>query len=380
MKKHLIAPGPTPISPETLSALARPAIHHRGPAFKEIYARVQDKLKWIFQTEGEVLSITCSGTGSFEAVFSNFTRQGDTVLCIGGGKFSERWSEMASSMDLKVLDLEVAWGEVVNIDALKTVLDANEKVGMVTMCASETSSGVYHPIKEVARLLADYPSTLLAVDGITAVGVHDIRMDDWGVDIVISGSQKAFSLPPGLAFIAARKSVWPLIENSDHRRYYFDLRKEIKKAPSHQTAFTPASSLIVALDSVLSGMVEEGREALFNRHEELSRATIAGIKALGCSLFPTVPSHAVTALRVPDGVNAPDVVKTMLERYQVTVAGGQESLKPFLIRIGHMGYADFSDVLIALSALERALNDNGYRTEIGAGLVAAQAVFRGEEI
>ena len=335
-------------------------------------------MKWIFQTSGEVLTLTCSGTGSFEAVFANFTRQSDTVICVGGGKFSERWSEMAASMDLNVINLEVDWGKVVEVDSLKKILDENKNVSMVTMCASETSSGVYHPVQEVAQLLANYPKALLAVDGITAVGVHDIPMDKWGVDIVISGSQKAFSLPPGIAFVAAREKVWPRIQDSDHRRYYFDLRKEMNKAPDHQTAFTPASSLIVALDEVLRGMYEEGRVEIYRRHELLSKATIAGIEALGCQLFPEFASHAVTALRVPAGMDAPTIIKTMLDVYKVTVAGGQEHLKPFLIRIGHMGYSDSSDVLIALSALERALNDNGFKTEVGAGLVAAQNVFRGE--
>lgn len=287
---------------------------------------------------------------------------------------------MATSLELDVINLEVEWGKVVDLSALVSLLEQLENVSMVTMCASETSSGVYHPVEKVAQILQAHPNTLLAVDGITAVGVHDIRMDKWGVDIMISGSQKAFSLPPGLAFVAARDEVWPRIENSDHRRYYFDLRKEIKKAPDDQTAFTPASSLIVALDEVLKGMAEEGLINIFRRHEILSKATIAGIQALGCTLFPETPSHAVTALKVPEGVNAPSVIKTMLDVYRVTVAGGQEHLKPFLIRIGHMGYSDSSDVLIALSALERSLNDNGFETEVGAGLVAAQRIFRGEAI
>lgn len=375
-KNHLIAPGPTQVSPAALAALAQPAIHHRGPTFKKIYKRVRNGLKWIFQTKGEVLSLTCSGTGAFEAVFTNFTCQKDTVICIGGGKFSDRWSEMAMAFELNVINVDVEWGEGVNLSKLSQALEENENVSMVTMCASETSSGVYQPVQEVAKLVNEKENTLLALDGITAVGVHNIPMDEWGIDIVISGSQKAFSLPPGLAFIAASSEAWKRIERSDHRRYYFDLRKEYKKVFEDQTAFTPASATIVALDVVLEEMQVEGRENIFIRHALLSKATIAGGKALGCTLFPSHASHSVTALRVPEGILAPEAIKIMREKDGVVVAGGQEHLKPFLIRIGHMGYADFADVLVALASLENALNDLGYQVMAGAGVAAAQKVFR----
>ena len=377
IKKHLIAPGPTQIPEDVRLVMAQAPIHHRGPEFTAVMSDVSRRLRWLFQTEHPVLCITSSGTGGFEAVFTNFTKTGDKILMVGGGKFSERWGRMADTLSLDVVRLPVEWGEAVEPDAVAALLKAHPDVSMLTMCASETSTGVFHPVDavvETVRRIA--PDVLVAVDGITAVGIHDVPMDKWDIDILVSGSQKAFSLPPGLSLIAANDRAWNAAETCDHGGFYFDLPKEREAQSRGQTAYTPATSLIIGLQRVLEKFEEEGLPNLFARHARLALATQAGLRAIGCTIFADVPAHGVTMVRVPDGIDAPTLGAILRDHYGVTIAGGQNQLKPDHIRVGHMGFMDWSDVLIAIGAIEQALVALGADIKLGAGLTAAQNALR----
>jgi aspartate aminotransferase-like enzyme len=376
-KQFLVAPGPTPVPEQARLAMAESLLHHRGPDFKAIFEEVRAQLKWVFQTEAEVLTLTCSGTGAFEAAMVNFTKRDDTVIVIGGGKFGERWGEVGTSYGMKVVEVPVEWGKVVDLNAFEHALNKHPNASMVTLSVSETSTGVLHPLSDIVELTKKHGKALLAVDGITAVGVHDIPMDEMGIDILVSGSQKSFSIPPGLGFVAASQRAWSRAEASDHPRYYFDLRRELKNHLKNQTAFTPAISLIVGLRVVLRMMQEEGLEAIFDRHRVLAEATRAGVQALGLGIFPEVPANSVTAASVPDGVNASGLVSYM-RKDGVTIAAGQDRLKDTTIRIGHLGYFDSTDIVVALASLERALHAQGQPIEFGSSIRALQIILAGE--
>lgn len=376
MKKTLlVAPGPTQVPEPARLAMARELIHHRGPQFAEIFGEVREGLRWVFQTEQDVLQLTCSGTGAFEAGLINFTSRADTVIAIGGGKFGERWGQVAEAYGMTVVDVPVEWGRIVDLERLADVLDAHPDAAMVTVSASETSTGVLHPVREIAELVHERSEALVAVDGITAVGVHPMPMDEWGIDVLVSGSQKAFSVPPGLGFLAASERAWERQPTSDHPKFYFDLRRERAAQKNNQTAYTPAITLVLALQEVLRMMREEGLEAMFRRHEINATASRAGVLALGLRLLAEVPSHATTAAVLPDGVSAPAVFKRMRDVYGVTIAGGQDQLKPNVLRIGHLGYIERGDIVSALSALELSLQDVGHPVALGAAVAAAQMVY-----
>lgn len=373
-KRFLVAPGPTPVPEDARLAMAASLIHHRGPEFREIFEEVREHLAWAHQTTGEVVVLTCSGTGGFEAALTAFTRPGDTIVSVGGGKFGERWGEMGRAVGLEVVDVDVEWGRAVDPESLALTLDDNPNTAVVTLTASETSTGVLHPVAEVAKVVREHSDALFIVDGITAAGVHPLPMAELGIDVLVSGSQKAFSVPPGLAFVAVEPDAWEHVE-TEHARYYLDLVRERDGQRIGKTAFTPAISQVLALQRVLHTMREEGLEAMWARQATLAEATRAGVQAVGLELLADRPSNAVTAATVPDGIAAPDLVRVMRERYGVTIAGGQANLKPVLIRIGHLGQVDRSDIVVALSALESALQHLGATVKPGAALAAAQRVF-----
>lgn len=373
-KQFLLAPGPTPVPERARLAMAKSLIHHRGPEFKELFAEVSEHLAWLFQTDQRVLTITASGTGTFEAALSNFTSRGDTIVAIGGGKFGERWGEMAAAFDMNVVELDVEWGQAVDPADVKEALDANPDCSMVTLTASETSTGVLHPVADIADVVAE-SDALFAVDGITAVGVHDIPMDELGIDVLVAGSQKAFGLPPGIGFLAASDDAWARQAASTHPKYYFDLARERDRQLGDQTAYTPGISQVVAALEVLRMMREETRDGIIGRHQELADATRAAVQALGLELLASDPVNSVTAVLAPEGVAGPDIVRVMRESYDSVIAGGQKHLKPRLIRLGHIGFFERSDILMAISSLELTLRDLGHQVEPGTGLAAAQEVF-----
>ncbi len=375
-KQYLLAPGPTPVPPRVLQAMALPIVHHRAPAYKEIFAEVREGLKYLFQTEQEVLVFASSGTGAMEGTIINLFSPGDKVIAVRGGKFGERWSDLGKVYGLQVIDIDVEWGQAVKVEEIAAMLAREGDVKAVLMQASETSTGVMHPVREVAELTREREDTIVVVDAITGVGVFPLPMDEWGLDVVVTGSQKALMLPPGLAFAALSEKAWKFNRSSTLPRYYFDFAKELKNAEKGQNAYTPAVSLIVGLREVLKMVREETLAGVHARHARLAAAMRAGVEALGLELFaPASPSNAVTAVKAPAGIDGQDVVK-VLRGMGVTIAGGQDHVKGKIFRLAHLGYAGEFDVLTGLAALEMALAELGHDLAGRSGVSAARAVFQ----
>lgn len=380
MKRRLLTPGPTPISPEVAAAMAAPLVYHRAPAFKEIVTRVRENLKWLCQTtEGETIFIAASGTGAMEAAVANTLSRGDEVIVIRAGKFGERWTNICKAYGVTAVNIDIEWGKVVTVDAVKRMLDEHPKARAVMVQASETSTGAGHPVKGIAELCKTRPDTLCIVDGISALAVMDLPMDAWGIDVMVAGSQKAFMLPPGLAFAAVSPKARKAMERSDLPKFYFSFAKEIASQSKGETAWTPAISLVAGLDVVLQEWKAEGLEKMFKRNRKMADATRAGVKAMGLQLLsPDSPSDSVTAIKVPEGVDGGAVVKQMLALHGITIAGGQDALKGKIFRLSHMGYLDRFDILTALSASGDVLTRLGAKVDTAAGLIAAEAVFNRE--
>ena len=372
---YLLSPGPTPVPERARLRMARRLIHHRGPEFKKVFGRVRTGLEWLFETEQDVLTLTCSGTGAFEAGIVNFTSTGDKVISIGGGKFGERWGDVAEANRREAVPLDVEWGSAVSLPQLEAALEEHPDVDMVTLTASETSTGVLHPVGEIAELIADRTDALFAVDGITAVGVHRLPMDELGVDVMVAGSQKAFGIPPGLGFVAASERAWQRYDDADSPGYYFDLGRERGRQVDDQTAFTPAIPQVLALDEVLQMMRDEGRRGIVDRHERNAHATRSAVVAMGLTVLGEPHSNAVTAVVTPDAISAPEVVSKMREDHGAVIAGGQKHLKPNVIRLGHIGFFQARDIIHMISSLELTLADLGLPIEPGDGVEAVQSVF-----
>ena len=373
-KRHLLAPGPTPVLPEALLAMARPIIYHRGPEYEALMARVREGLKFLFQTKNEVLLFTSSGTGGMEGAVVNTLSPGDRALVIRGGKFGERWGEICEAYTVQAQYIDVEWGRAVEPQRVAAALKADPTIKAVFATHSESSTGVLHDVEAIARIVRTTPA-ILVVDAITSVGVVDLPMDAWGVDVVVGGSQKSLMIPPGLAFCGVSDRAWAMVERSRLPKFYFNFTAERKSLEKNQNAFTPAVSLVVALNESLSAIRAEGLPAAFARHDRLARATRAGVRALGLELFAERPTPALTAVTVPPGIEASAIVKTLRTAYGITISGGQTRVKGKIFRLAHLGYADESDVIVCLSALERTLNDLGYPIKLGDGLRAAQEVL-----
>jgi len=374
LKKYLLAPGPTPVPPEVLLAMAQPIIHHRTPQFEAVFAEVQSGLQRLFQTRQEVLILASSGTGAMEAAVTNTTSPGDRVIVVNGGKFGERWGKIAAAYGLQVTELKVEWGQAVEPDAVARALREHPETRLVLMQASETSTTALHPVEAVARVTRG-SEALLVVDGITAVGVLDLPMDALGIDMLITGSQKALMLPPGLAFLALSERAWAAAGASKTPRFYFDLKRERDNQRLHTTAWTPAISLVSGLHVALKMMFDEELANVYARHERLARATRAAAQALGLRLVaPTCPSPATTGIFLPDGVPG-KLVGYLRDRVGVTFAGGQDELKGKIVRVAHLGYIGSFDVVTAIASLEMGLAAFGHRVAFGTGVGAAQAVL-----
>ncbi len=378
-KYYLLAPGPTPVPPKVLAAMSEPIIHHRAPAFVKVFSEVREGLKYLFQTKNEVLVFASSGTGAMEGSVTNTLCKGDKALVVRGGKFGERWAEICESYGVEVRCIDVPWGHSVEPEVIEKELKKDPEIRAVFIQASETSTGVMYPIKEIAEIVKKYDNTLMIVDAITGIGVFDIPTDDWGLDIVVGGSQKALMLPPGLAFAAVSDKAWSFVERSDLPKYYFDFRKELNKIKDNQSAYTPAVSLIMGLNETLKMIKEEGLKNVFKRHTRLAEATRAAVKALGLELFANgTPSNAVTAIKAPDGINGQEVVKVLREKHNITIAGGQSQVKGKIFRIAHLGYVDAYDIIMVISALEMTLKELGYSIDLGKGVKAAAEILATE--
>jgi aspartate aminotransferase-like enzyme len=375
-KKYLFSPGPTMLPPEVLLKMAEPVMHHREPEFERILAEIREGLKYLFQTKNEVLTFTSSGTGAMEGAVSNILSKGDKALVVRGGKFGERWGEICKAYGIEFIPIDVEWGKAVDPKQIQKALASNPSVRGVYTQASETSTGAKHPIREIAEIVKKNEETVLVVDAITGIGVFDLPMDAWGIDVLISGSQKALMLPPGLSFVALSDKAWKSVERSNLPKFYFDFRKELKSVQKNQNAFTPAISLFVGLKESLRLIRKEGLEAVFRRHEKLAEATRAAAKALGLELYaPDSPSNAVTAVKVPEGIQGGKLKNLFFEKFGITVAGGQDQAKGKIIRIAHLGYYERLDMVMVISALEMLLKEMGYRFELGAGVKAVEEVL-----
>lgn len=375
IKRYLLAPGPTPVPPEVALRMAVPMIHHRTPEFSRVFSEVRAGLKRLFRTEQDVLVLASSGTGAMEAAVANLFSPGDRVLVVNGGKFGERWTKICRTYGLEVEELRVEWGQAVRPEAVAGALDKAPDARGLFVQASETSTTAVHPVEEIARITRAR-DTLLVVDGITAVGVYDLPMDRWGIDVLVTGSQKALMLPPGLGFIALSARAWKRVGSARLPRFYFDLERERKSQADDTTAYTPAVSLVFGLEAVLGVLEREGLENVFHRHARLAEATRAGVRALGLELLaPRSPSPAATGFYLPAGVEGGKLARYLRDKMGITFAGGQDHLKGKILRIAHVGYFGSFDIVTALAALEMALKKLGARVELGAGVAAAAPVL-----
>jgi aspartate aminotransferase-like enzyme len=374
-KTYLLTPGPTPLPPQVCEAMARPIIHHRTPAFQQILKEATEGLKYIFQTKNDVFILASSGTGAMEASVINLLSPGDTALSIQCGKFGERWTEICKAYGINAEVIDVEWGKAVSPAEIEKRLKANPKIKAVLTTLCETSTGVVNDILAIGAVVKG-TDAVLVVDAISGLGAIDIKTDEWSCDMVISGSQKGLMLPPGLGFVSMSAKAFKLIENSKSPRYYFDLRKAKKAIDKTDTPFTPAITLIIALNEALSMMKQDGLEAIFARHKKMADATRAALKALGMELFaPLAASDAVTAAIVPQGIDGEKLVKTMRDTFGITIAGGQDEMKGKLIRIAHMGFIEEFDIIAGISCLEKVLQQMGYKFNLGSGVKAAEEVF-----
>ena len=376
MKKYqLMAPGPTPVPSEVLLAMAQPMIHHRTPQFETLFVEVRAGLKKVFQTEADVLPLACSGTGAMEAAVVNTLSAGDTVAAIRAGKFGDRWVEICRAYGVTVVELAAPFGHSVPAERVAETLRTHKGVKAVLTQHSESSTGVLHDVRGYAAVTRG-TDTMLIVDAVSSLGIADLPMDAWGVDVVVSGSQKGLMLPPGLGFCALGEKAWAKQKTSTLPKYYFNLAEERKCVVKNEAHFTPAVSIVVGLREVLRMLEQEGIANVFKRHDRLARATRAGVEALGLALFcKATPSPALTAVVAPKGVDGEQVVAAYSQTHNITIAGGQGEMKGKVFRLGHMGYAAEFDVIVALAALEQVLADLGQPVDFGAGVRAAQKIF-----
>jgi aspartate aminotransferase-like enzyme len=376
MKKYqLMAPGPTPVPSEVLLAMAQPMIHHRTPEYEALFVEVRAGLKRLFQTSQEVIPLACSGTGAMEAAVVNTLSAGDTVAVVVAGKFGERWLEICRAYGVEVVELRAPFGQSVPAERIAEALKANPKVKAVLTQHSESSTGVLHDVRGYGAVTRA-AEVILVVDAVSSLGIANLEMDAWGVDVVVSGSQKGLMLPPGLGFCALSDKAWARNKTSRLPKYYFDLAAERKTVVKNEAHFTPAVSIIIGLRTVLQMLEREGLANVLKRHDRLARATRAGAEALGLGLFcQATPSPALTAVVAPPGVDSERIVKAYSQTHNITIAGGQGEMKGKLFRLGHMGYAAEFDVISALAALEQVLAEIGQPVDFGAGVRGAQKVF-----
>lgn len=368
MKKRLFTPGPTPIPETVMLKMAEPIIHHRNPEFNEIFTRVNKNLRYLFQTEQPVLTLTCSGTGGVEATFVSLFSPGDTIISFNGGKFGERWVKMPKVYGLNVIEVKVEWGKAPTEEQLLEALREHPETKGVYMTHSETSTGAATDIKKLAKVIRDNSNALVCVDGITAIGAHEMRFDEWGIDACVTGSQKGLMIPPGLAFVALSKRAIAATESSKMPKFYLDLKRALKSYEGNDTPWTPAVSLVIGVDVALQKIVDEGIENVWSRHQRLANAIRAGVTAIGLKLFSEFPSYAVTPVWVPEGVEWKQFNKILKGKYGITIAGGQDDFTGKIFRISHLGYYDELDMITMIGALELTLKECGYKFDLGAGV------------
>jgi aspartate aminotransferase-like enzyme len=376
MKKYyLMAPGPTPVPSNVLLAMAQPMIHHRTPAYEALFVEVRAGLKRLFQTTEDVIPLVSSGTGAMEAAVANTLSAGDRVLVLRAGKFGERWEEICRAYGVDAVPVTAPFGHTVTAERMAEALREHPGTRAVLMQHSESSTGVLHDVRGIAAVTRA-TDAILVVDAVSSLGIADLRMDEWGVDLVVSGSQKGLMLPPGVSFCALSAKAWAHVAASRLPKYYFDLAAERKCVARNEAHFTPAVSIMLGLREVLRMLETEGLDNVFRRHDRLARATRAGVQALGLERFArATPSPALTAVVAPAGLDAEKIQAAYADAHNITIAGGQGEMKGKVFRLGHMGYVGDFDVLTALAALEQVLHEHGHPVDFGASIRAAQQVF-----
>jgi serine---pyruvate transaminase len=378
-KQYLMTAGPTPLPPRVSQVMAEPMTYHRAPAFVEVYQRALDRLPQVFRTQNDVLSFAASGSGAMESAVANLVVPGEPAVVASCGKFGQRWAELCEAFGADTTHLEFEWGEKVDPERVGEALAALGRPARALFATqSETSTGVLNDVRALAEVARDN-NTILAVDAISGIGAVDLPQDEWGVDVVISGSQKSLMTPPGLAFASVSERALAAAAENPGRRYYFDWAKTAKgqREQPANSPFTPVVTLWRALDVALDLIFEEGLDAVFERHAILARAARAGIEAIGLERFgPDDPdANVVTVARMPDSIDGAAVPKLMRDRFGITVAGGQGHLKGKIVRIAHCGYYGAFDIVVALTGLEMAVRELGHEAEPGAAAGAAERVF-----
>ncbi|RMA93025.1 pyridoxal-phosphate-dependent aminotransferase family protein [Hydrogenothermus marinus] len=376
IKERLFTPGPVPLPPQVIKALGQQIIHHRTPEFTNAFLQVREKLQKLLKTKRDVLMFASSGTGAMEASIVNFFSEEDTVLVINAGKFGQRWREIAKRYNLKVIDYEIPWGKTYDKEKLIEILGKYPQIKGILVQQSETSTTTYHDVKFLAEKANEMlEDCLIVVDGITSVGVYEVYPEEVGIDILVTGSQKALMLPPGLSILYYSEKAEKRLDTSNLPKYYFDVKAESKKQAKGQTAYTPAINLILALNESLNLILDEGLENLAKRHEVMAKATREAVQELGLKLLSESPANSATGVYAPEGINADDLRKQLL-KIGFRVAGGQDHLKGKIFRIAHMGYFDFMDMIQVIAGLEIALQKIGYPVEFGKAVSKAQEIIR----
>jgi aspartate aminotransferase-like enzyme len=371
-KRYLLTPGPTPVPPEVLAELAKPVIHHRERDYREIYEQCLNRLREVYRTQNDVLMFTTSGTGAFESAVANLTSPGDRQLVISAGNFGERWAGMAKAFGADVVHTRLEWGETPEPDDLRAALAEAGDVKVVYLTHSETSTGVVCDVQALTAV-AKEAGALVVVDAVSSLGAVPLETDAWGIDVVVSGSQKALMCPPGVAFASVSPAALEAAVHATTPRYVMDWERTRKAQAKLDAPFTPAISIVRALNVALGLLLEEGLEAAFDRHARLGRACREGAKAMGLELFSPDEerSAVVTAIRAPDGVDATEIVKGLRDRFGITIANGQGDLKGKIFRIGHIGWFNVFDITTALAAVELVLTDAGAEIERGVAVTRA---------
>jgi len=373
-KQRLLTPGPTPLYPPALHAMMASDIHHRTEEFRNVYKSALADLKEVYGTQGDVLCFAASGTGAMDASVSNLFSKGDKVVVCTAGKFGERWAEIAKAYGLDANVLKVEYGEVVTPDRIEAALKAEPGTRGVFIQASETSTGAEHDVKTIAEIVKK-TDAIFVVDAITGLGTMPLDIDGWGLDVVIGGSQKAFMIPPGLAFMSVSAKAWKHADKADLPHYYFNLKKEKKSGDGGESSWTPATSLILALGEALKYIKKVGMAHLIENAQLLARATREATGELGLELFAKRPGSSVTAVRAPAGMDSGAIVKGFKERFGAIIANGQGSMKGQIFRMAHLGYFDFADMFGVIAGLEIILRANGHNVELGKGVAAVQGVY-----
>jgi aspartate aminotransferase-like enzyme len=377
IKERLFTPGPTPLLMDAqIQTLAAGNVHHRTEAFRKIMTETLALLKYYYDTRNDVLIFASSGTGAMEGSLSNLLSPGERMLVGTAGKFGERWLALAQAYGIEVVKVESPYGQIVNIEAMKQKLATDGPFRAVFIQATETSTAVMNDVRSLGEAVKKYPDTALVVDAITGLGTSDLRIEEWGLDIVIGGSQKAVMIPPGLAFVSVSEKAWGLIAKSKLPRFYFDFAKERKNQAKGETAYTPATTLVIGLHAALEYIKKLGRENLIANAALLAEASRAAAQALGLKLFAeSSPANAATAVCAPAGMDSGAIVKELRTRFGAIIANGQGNMKGQIFRLAHLGYYDIADLFAVFAALEIALVNLGHKVELGSGVRAVQEVY-----